>query len=363
MKKSRYTVKGDELFDQMLDKFLDRISKAVEDSEFSKEIAAVILGGGYGRGEGGVFICADGNKKLYNDLDLFIITRNLGCDKINNINKAMSALGKQLTEEIGVDIDFGPAKNIRDLSKLPFTMMWQELREGHIVIYGNKDILDSLPDYSLNELPFTEGVRLLLNRGTGLLFAKKKLEAGLSDEDERDFIGRNLYKAALACGDVFLLANHKYSSSTKKRFEIIESFGKKKLDEDDINLYREAVEFKFSPEILPMDKLNELYDKILVMFEKACFSFFSLCYNLPLNTLWELKSALSSDSFSKHSGIKEIIKNFVLNMVYMRKLDRRFSFSTVNPRLELFGILLGLLFEDSKGRGYNNFLRCWQRFN
>jgi hypothetical protein len=84
---------------------------------------------------------------------------------------------------------------------------------------------------------------------------------------------------------------------------------------------------------------------------------------LPLNTLGELISALASDPFSKDSGLKEIIKNFVLNMVYMRKLDRRFSFSTVNPRLELFGILLGLLFEDSKGRGYNNFLRCWQRFN
>lgn len=165
MKKSRYASKGDAAFDKMLDKYLAGISEAIENSEFSEDIAGVILGGGYGRGEEGVFETDSGQKKLYNDLDFFVVAKDVNASKINKINKSLASLGEKFSSELGIDVDFSPAKKLRELAKMPFTMMWQELRERHIVIYGAEDVLNTLPDYDLHDLPRSEGLRLLLNRG------------------------------------------------------------------------------------------------------------------------------------------------------------------------------------------------------
>ena len=68
-----YSVYGSSDFEAMMDKLL----KSVVDEFLSKtdlsKLSALVLGGGYGRGEGGVFR-HDGIEELYNDLDLFVFT-------------------------------------------------------------------------------------------------------------------------------------------------------------------------------------------------------------------------------------------------------------------------------------------------
>ncbi|MCK4983241.1 MAG: hypothetical protein KAS17_09975, partial [Victivallaceae bacterium] len=283
MKKSKYTLNGDAAFDEMLEKHLGDISEAIKKSKVSKNIAALVLGGGYGRGEGGVFETADGQKKLYNDLDFFVIAENLSPSSLKKIDRILAGIGESFSRKIGIDVDFGPAKTLKQLAKMPFTMMWQELREGHVLVYGANDVLNSLPDYDLHDLPRSEGLRLLLNRGAGLLFARQRFRLENINTADRDFIGRNLYKAVLACGDVFLMLQNQYCLSARDRLCLLEELGA-----EDVELYRQAVRFKLSPQIYSIQELTALQELVMNMFEKTCLHFFSVCYSFAINNLQEL---------------------------------------------------------------------------
>jgi len=365
MKKSKYTLAGDAAFDKMLDKQLGDISEAIKKSDVSKDIVAIVLGGGYGRGEGGVFETSDGQKKLYNDLDFFVIAEKLSRFRLKKIDKTLAAIGESFTREIGVDVDFGPAKTLKQLARMPFTMMWQELRQGHVLVYGAADVLNALPDYDLHDLPRSEGLRLLLNRGAGLLFAGQRFRLENISDADRDFIGRNLHKAVLACGDVFLLLRNQYCLSVQDRLCLMEELGA-----EDVELYRQAVQFKLSPQIYSIQELIALQKLVMIMFEKTCLHFFSVCYNFTINNLQELNVVLKSKGdFAQSVGVKEITKNYIKNIVYMRRLDNYFLFSSTSPRLKLLQFLLGLLFEHYHHSGYTNcakekiFLRCWNKLN
>jgi hypothetical protein len=365
MKKSKYTLKGDAAFDKMLDRHLDDISDAIKKSDVSKDIAAIVLGGGYGRGEGGVFKTSDGQKKLYNDLDFFVIAENLSRSRLKKIDKALAVIGESFSREIGIDVDFGPAKTLKQLGHMPFTMMWQELREGHVLVYGTNDVLNSLPDYDLHDLPRSEGLRLLLNRGAGLLFARQRFRLENISTADCDFIGRNLYKTVLACGDVFLLLQNQYCLSVQNRLCLLEELGA-----EDVKLYRQAVQFKLSPQIYSIQELLALQKLVMIMFEKACLHFFSVCYNFAINNLQELKSAFKDKCyFLQNVGIKDLAKNYIKNLLYVRKVDDDFGFSSTSPRLRLLQLLLVLLFENHPHYGYTmsikekNFLECWDKLN
>jgi hypothetical protein len=365
LKKSKYAPEGDAAFDKMLDKHLEEIADAVRHSGVAADIAAVILGGGYGRGEGGVLKTSGGRKKLYNDLDFFVIAENLSHIKLKKVDKVMASIGDDFSRKLEIDVDFGPAKNLRQLAKTPFTMMWQELREGHIVIYGDKYIPDILPDYDLHDLPRSEGLRLLLNRGAGLLFARQRLGQENLRVEDRDFIGRNLNKTVLACGDVFLLLRKKYCLSVRERLALLE-----KLDLELAKPYRRAVQFKFLPEIYSIEELHVLLKDVMDLFEKQCLHFFSICYGIAISNQQELNVALKQkDPFLQDSGGKELVKNFLDNLMCSQQLEHNLLFSTASPRLKLLRFLLGLLFEHYHHSSYTNsveekkFLMCWNKLN
>lgn len=370
MKQSKYTLKGDAAFDALLDKYFDSIAAAVKKSEVGGSIAAIVLGGGYGRGEGGVFVSGDGTRKPYNDLDLFVIAENVNFLKRKKIDRVLAGLSKAFSSKLGVEVDFGPAKTLRQLSRLPLTMLWQELKEGHQVIYGDRNVLQNLPDYELRDLPRTEGLQLLLNRGAGLLQAEQLLAKGGNSRSELDFIGRNLYKTVLACGDIFLLVQKQYCLPLPERLARLDGSKGKKTDPQDVDLYREAVEFKLSPRICTLSELLELRNGVMGLYEKTCRYFFSVAYGLALNNLQELDKAFAeADPFSVGSGVRERLKNLLLNFACLRRFGWRYMFSGRNPRLGLLQVLLGLLFEHCRSDKYNKhvqekkFLMCWKKLS
>lgn len=364
MKQSKYSISGDKKFDKMLEKHLTEISAAVSKSPVSNSLKALILGGGYGRGEGGVFIDAKGKQCLYNDLDLFVIVKDVPSSKIKWLNGSFRIIGRVLTEKIGVNIDFGPAVKISDLAQMPFTMMWQELKEGHKVFWGPGDILDTLPNYDLHDLPRAEGVRLLLNRGVGLFFASDIMKDDELESEDLDFIGRNLYKSILACGDVMLLLDHQYCSSTKKRLSLLEKSADKYFSPDELNLYRSSVFFKFDPKILNRSQLAALHKDSLKLYKKCCCYFFSICYNLNIDDIDGLLLAFKSGNIRDGKlSLKNLLKNFAKNLLYNSKLDWRAAFSFTDPRLKLLSYLLPLLFEESARVSYTKFVHCWDRLN
>ncbi|MDD5729441.1 MAG: hypothetical protein PHV59_12850 [Victivallales bacterium] len=363
---SKYTVNGSRAFDSMLESHCADIAEAVKTCPFNRDIAALVLGGGYGRGEGGVFKMVSGKEKPYNDLDFFVIAENVNYFRRREINRFFRDFGKNCSWELGADVDFCPVKTIRQLRKLPPTLMWQELRLGYRLIYGREEALRALPVCDLNELPPAESLRLLLNRGTGLLLARERLAKKELLIDDRDFVGRNLFKAVLACGDVFLLHKKQYSISVLERLKTVEKTADMELAE----FYRRAVAFKCRPRIYSFEELQILFRQVSGLFEKSCFSFLSICCGCAVGNSGELDAALErNDPFTAGESLKTRVKYLIQNLLYMRRLGCGSVFSSSNPRTGLLRCLLALLFEHCVEDDYiitvgrQAFLKGWKKFN
>lgn len=190
---------------RLLDTALSAIAADIERLKLPG-IAAVVLGGGYGRGEGGVRHTPEGDR-LYNDLDIFVFSRNAGRRDAARIAAALRPISEKWEKTLQVSMDFGPVKELDALASVANTLMFQELLRGWRPVWGQTDLARHIPAQEAAALPFTEAARLLLNRGMGLLFAGNELKRPAPDPD---FVCRNLNKTYLAGGDALLLAAGEY---------------------------------------------------------------------------------------------------------------------------------------------------------
>lgn len=237
-----YTGTGDPAAEEQLSRAVPGIGADIAASRL-KGLAGVYLGGGYGRGEGGVFRCADGQARLYNDLDFFVVADGCGFPARKRIDKALRAVSEKWSARLGIEVDFGPVKKRSELKKVAHTLMFQELRHGYITVCGDAGLLETeLPDLNPETLPVLEALRLMLNRGMGLLLAR---EALAEQTPETGFILRNLNKCVLGCGDALLISCGKYAWSVHDREWILS--GQRDLPESLERLYPEAVRFKLEP--------------------------------------------------------------------------------------------------------------------
>lgn len=210
-----------------------------------ENLVALVLGGGYGRGEGGV-LRISGEEVPYNDLDLVLIVRRktgLPWDTLHAIQHKYTAL-------TGIEVDFSRPLTVDDVRRWPPTLMWSDLLHGHLVLEGDADILTAnAPDLRSDRLLPVEATRLLLNRGAGLLWALR-IVRGCDPAPDADFIRRNYYKCALAVGDALLISHGRFTTAYNGRGESLSQLlGElsRSLPFDLLSLYRDALTFKFWP--------------------------------------------------------------------------------------------------------------------
>jgi len=173
---------------------------------FVKFCDAIILLGGFGRGEGSIFLNNNGDIIALNDYDLLILSENQ-IDK----NK-LKTIGNELAKKIGIDaVDIG-WMHPDTLKKLRPTIINYELKYGSRVVYGNKHILDDAPDFSPTDIPRSEALILMFNRIAGILgetsIKSTNQNASLLHDERRLRI--QIYKALIACGDVLLIFKRLY---------------------------------------------------------------------------------------------------------------------------------------------------------
>jgi hypothetical protein len=196
----------------------------------------VVLGGSYGRGDGGVRLDRE-NGILYNDLDFFVFARK----KLPDAGNMLKNIAKKYEHELKVDVDFSRIMTLKDIKNNAPRLMMQELKRGYYPVCGEDLLAEYLPELPAAELPYSEACRLLLNRGMGLYLAGEKI-AGKSNDT--DFILRNIYKAILGAGDALLIASGEYRWKIAERLDFTE---KNDILASWQFLYREAVDFKHSP--------------------------------------------------------------------------------------------------------------------
>ena len=196
----------------------------------------VVLGGSYGRGDGGVRQDRE-NGLLYNDLDFFVFARQ----KAENAESLLKELAEKYEKSLKVDVDFSRIMSVNDIVRSAPRLMMQELKRGYRLVCGEDLPAEYLPEFPAEKIPFSEACRLLLNRGMGLWMAGDKIA---HNSPETDFIMRNIYKAILGAGDAMLIADGTYRWQLSERQEVIAASGLPDLWKD---FYREAVEFKHAP--------------------------------------------------------------------------------------------------------------------
>ena len=168
--------------------------------------AGLVLGGGYGRGEGG----ATAAHRLYNDLDLFVF---LDAPEVAfpSFAQRLAPVAAAFTARLGVDVDF----TLRTASRLRRDgrrLMVQELLRGHVALDpADFDLAawSGVRPCAAADLPAGEAARLVMNRGMGLEFARRRLAANGGRADA--FVLRNLNKAVLGAGDARLIAEGRYA--------------------------------------------------------------------------------------------------------------------------------------------------------
>ena len=194
-------------------------------------LQGVVLGGGYGRGEGGVFDLPDGGQRLSNDLDFFAVTEKGASGRdIRVVADALAPVSEKWTAKLEIDVDFvvrTPWRMRHDQERV----MIQELMHGYFDVVGKtgEEMFVEIERRPPSAFPWSEAARLLMNRGVGLVLAA---------EPERDntFIVRNINKCVLGAGDARLIARGAYAWRVEDRAAA--------LGEE---LYSAAVGWKFRP--------------------------------------------------------------------------------------------------------------------
>ena len=251
MSNQRYTRDGSEALENMLALSCERIGEKVKAIVPESQLEVLILAGGYGRGEGGVF--KDGDQDLpYNDLEFFLYIK--GSPRLNErkYHDAIHRLEHEMSEEVGIEVEF-KISSLQSLASSEVNMFYYDLLCGHEVTVGTKDVLAGVEfshHQDASKIPMHEATRLMMNRFSGLLFAKELLQQSELSKEDTDFITRNIAKAELAIGDALLCAHGQYHWSCVQRHENLKALAAEDLPMQEIlSHHLVAVDFKLHPKL------------------------------------------------------------------------------------------------------------------
>ena len=335
----------------MLDRALAGIAEEIGGLH-PEGLAGVVLGGGYGRGEGGVLRTPQGDR-LYNDLDLFVFGNQANRRQKRAIGDALKKISEKWKVRLGVEIDFSPVKNLDSLRRAAPTLMFQELLRGWRPVWGDADPARWIPALTPRELPFTEAVRLLLNRGMGLVFAGEFLIQG---KDDPDFIVRNMNKTVLGCGDALLLAAGEYRWSGAERNAAFAGYVKEyRLPAEFAEDYARAFQYKLEPRpVLPDDPLGRW---------RECRRFYLATVRLAAEADSGDGTGAVTQRLHRRAADGRSLKNLLRWLVKARSA-RRFSRMFDDPVVSVLSMLFALLEKSGEPPVCPPELyRLWSRFN
>ena len=102
-----------------------KIAKAVRQVIPGSELVAMVLIGGYGRGEGGYVLDLNDVAAPYNDYDYFLIFQGVSRRHAQELCDAVP----DLTDLVGVEVDFAPLRR-EELPRLRPSLMLAEMAWG-----------------------------------------------------------------------------------------------------------------------------------------------------------------------------------------------------------------------------------------
>ena len=309
----RYTLDGDESVEQLIDDHQELIGNAVKAFINEDIFRALVLIGGYGRGEGGY--CMRGGKPApFNDYDYFIVLDKVDRNTVGKLIPGLKTLAHELEQSVGVEVDFYPLR-MSEIAGLEFSLMFAEMQWGHRVVAGDPDVLKTMPLMPLSNLPLSEITRLMLNRGALLLLNRLALiEGDIQTPWQREIFVKYLFKAVLASGDAILAAHARYHPSYPVKQQLLEKLSVANVSEVFLDYYAMALEARFHPDYSLFDDwdLNSRQQEVQSMWLEALQALeCKRCGSFPES--WEKYSSPLIDKGQSISGVKGLVKNLAVN--------------------------------------------------
>ena len=215
-KKARFTIDGDHNMESRLQAICEKVSAGIQKIVPNNRLEAIVLGGGYGRGQGGVHRTKDGDRP-YNDLEFYVFVKGspVWQDRAHSAN--LDALAARMSADSGVHVEF-KVDSLEHLKRGPVSMFSYDLVSAHRIVFGEEGVFAGCEKHlDAKSIPSSEATRLLFNRCSGLLLVRELLGRTTLDDEECDFIGRNVAKAQLALGDALLTVLGEYHWDCRER--------------------------------------------------------------------------------------------------------------------------------------------------
>ncbi len=379
---NRYTPDGDASVESRISHDQQLIAAAVTDLVPAAYFRALVLIGGYARGEGG-FRFVEGQPEPYNDYDYFVVVGGMSQHDMQSLKPQLLELGHALTRQVGVEVDLAVLK-AENLPGAEYSLMHAEMLWGHRVGTGDPEILASMPSMPFAGLGLAEFTRLMLNRGSLLLMNRRALLAGaVTEASEREQYMKYLFKAVLACGDARLAAAGRYHPAYTEKWQRLQQLqwaGQARF----LPQYEMALEAKFHP----------AYDQYGTADLEACLRQVTQLWLETLAHLESTRLGVHAGSWSEYAspsvskgqsspGLRGLVRNVgvTLRDYGLRELLTNLRWSLRYPRERLISILPGLLGEPglvhdrqlatalglARGGGWHeltrSYLEQWHRYS
>jgi hypothetical protein len=306
----RFTVRGSSIIETTLSALLSKV--ADDSSRFLPPdvCRAMVLLGGYGRGEGGVVFTPEGERP-HNNLDFLVITGAMNPAEQEKLKTKLRAGAVSWKKEFNVELDFAVIPEMK-LRRSPCLVMWYDMRFGHKTVLGDKTLVPSLKQFTAERIPAWDICNLLVNRGTLLVLNDHLAASRVLQAEDRKLVVKHVMKAVIGYGDALLyfLKDYHWSYAEKQkrmraRTDIGEGFRR---------LYDQAIEFRFQPDYAAYEN-NDLMawmDSLRVELAAAHLRCESMRLNCP-SLQWDtypgnaLAHAVFDDWKSARAWVKKLL--------------------------------------------------------
>lgn len=208
------------------------LARIVEVARTDRHLVALLLTGGFSRGEGTV----RGGRPV-NDYDLVAVRARPGT---SDVARRVEGLG----DDLGLHVDYMEVWRPR-LRFVQAKLFWFDLRHGGRVLWGDPRVLEEVPAFTPGDLRPDEALRLLANRAAGLLLARGAPAAAVDVQAA---------KALLAVAEARLVVAGRYGPTVAERL-----FRFRRIAEHDptsalaLPWVERAAAFKLDPDAAPLD--------------------------------------------------------------------------------------------------------------
>ncbi|MDX9720460.1 MAG: hypothetical protein RBU37_06925 [Myxococcota bacterium] len=236
----RFSVDGSEPLEARLRELVQQVGEATQRQFGPDELAALLVVGGYGRGEGGVERVG-GREEPHNNIDFLLIAHDER-RPLNALKARLDSAIEPIRQQAPLGIDVG-VSSVQRLRRSPALVFWYDLRFGHKSVLGEPSLMSSMRHFRLNRIPSWDVRNLLTNRGTLLLINAHMRAHGAAQPRQ---LLRHAMKAIIGYGDALLFAHGRYHWSYQEKRRRMRGIAGQYPSF--AQLYDQAMGFRFAPD-------------------------------------------------------------------------------------------------------------------